>query len=154
MKTLDDVRMGSRFLCGLPGLLRNPVTIEEARATLRRRLERREADFLGVMRHAIYDQPQSPYRNLLRMAGCEYGDVEGLVSQNGLEGALGVLFRHGVYLTVDELKGRRPVVRGGVTLVSDADRVRNPQATAHLPVQSSGEPRRAHGDGTGSRVGS
>ncbi len=138
MVTLDDVLMGARFLRRLPAFLRNPVTIEEARQTVRLRLERRAADFLAMVRHAVYDRPESPYRALLRMAGCEYGDVEGLVRRDGVEGALGVLLRHGIYLTVDELKGRKPLVRAGITLATDADRVRNPGAAAHLPVQSSG----------------
>lgn len=138
MITLGDVLMGAGFLRHLPPLLRNPVSIEEAHAALGSRLERREADFLAMMAGAIYGRPQSPYRGLLRMAGCEYGDLVTLAHRDGVEGALQALFRHGVYLTVDELKGRRPVVRGGVTLPMDSDRVRNPQSLAHLPVQSSG----------------
>ena len=38
------------------------------------------------------------------------------VGQEGVEGALRTLFRHGVYLTVDEFKGRPPVQRGRATI--------------------------------------
>jgi hypothetical protein len=41
-----------------------------------------------------------------------------------VEGALRELARHGVYLTVEEFKGRRPVVRGGVTFTVDPGRLR------------------------------
>jgi hypothetical protein len=69
--------------------------------------------------------PESPYRKLLRHAGCEYRDLEALVRREGLEGALLILFRQGVYLTVAELRGRRPVQRGSLTLQVDLERVRS-----------------------------
>ncbi len=77
-----------RFLWSLPGFLRHPFTLEEARATLRRRLERRGADFLALLHTAVFGQASSPYRQLLRLAGCEYGDLQQLVGREGLEGAL------------------------------------------------------------------
>jgi hypothetical protein len=43
---LDDIVVGLRFLWNVPTLLRNPITREEARATLRRRFEQREDGFL------------------------------------------------------------------------------------------------------------
>ncbi len=58
-------------------------------ATLCRRLERREEDFLDVVRRAVYEVPTSPYRALLQWAGCEYGDLVRAVRADGLEGALG-----------------------------------------------------------------
>jgi hypothetical protein len=109
-----------------------------ARVALARRLAEREASFLSLVRREIYERPSSPYRMLLRTAGCELGDVEALVRDRGLEGALGVLFRHGIYLTVDEFKGRRAVVRGGTTIdVQPAD-LRNHAAARHIPLQSGG----------------
>ena len=66
--------MGLRLLARLPGYLRNPLTIAEARAILRRRLEQREEDFLVLIKRAVFGNPTSPYRALLRQAGCEYGD--------------------------------------------------------------------------------
>ncbi|MBA2448831.1 MAG: hypothetical protein H0V51_12475 [Chloroflexi bacterium] len=135
---LEDVLGGADFLWSLPGFLRRPIDPEEARAILRRRLERRELDFLGVVKWAIYEHAGSPYRELLGLAGCEYGDLERLVREQGLEGALHSLYRHGVYLTVDEFKGRRPVIRGSATLSVDPDRLRNPRSAVHVPAQSGG----------------
>jgi hypothetical protein len=135
---LEEILVGARFLSSLPGFLRHPVSLEEARATLRRRLERREADFLDLLRRAIYQNPESPYRELLSLAGCEYGDLEWLVNQEGVEGALGLLYRQGVYLTVDEFKGRRPVVRGGSTVIVEPTRLLNPRSARHVPALSGG----------------
>ena len=138
LPSVEDVLGGARFLWSLPGFLRRPIDPEEARVILRRRLERREGNFLGVMRWAIYEHDGSPYRRLLGLAGCEYGDLERLVRQHGLEGALHTLYRHGVYLTVDEFKGRRPAIRGSATLPVDPDRLRNPRSAVHVPAESGG----------------
>lgn len=133
-----DLRVGVGFLSRLPAFLRRPVGFQEARAALRWRLERREPDFLTLVKRAVYEHPGSPYRQLLALAGCEYGDVVRLVAEDGLEGALHTLFRHGVYLTVSEFKGIRPVIRGGTTVTLDPTGLRNPQAALHVPVASSG----------------
>ena len=130
--------MGARFLRRLPGLLRRPVSGEEARATVRHRLAHRAADFLTLARTMIFARRDSPYLALLAHAGCQYGDLERLVRREGLEGALGALCRAGVYLTVDEMKGRRAVTRGGLTLRVDPGGLRNPATALHLIAQSSG----------------
>src|SRR5215211_6306166 len=105
--SLEDLRVGARFLRSLPPFLRNPITAEQARAILARRLERRESDFLELIRRTVFSQADSPYRHLLALAGCEFGDIEALVRRDGVEGALRALLRSGVYLTIDEFKGRR-----------------------------------------------
>ncbi len=135
---LADVVIGAHFLWRLPSFLRHPIGLEEARARLRRRLAQREVDFLSLVRQAVYGHPRSPYRELLHWAGCEYGDLERLVTQHGVEGSLQVLHRQGVYLTVDEFKGRRPTVRGSRTIAVDPGRLRNPRAALDVPVRSSG----------------
>lgn len=133
-----DLRMGARLIGGLPRLLRHPIRIEDARSILGRRLERRESDFLDLVRWGVYESPVSPYRDLLRLAGCEYGDLERLVVQEGLEGALGQLYAHGIYLTVDELKGRRAAIRGRTAIHVDPARLFSPRLAPHLLSQSSG----------------
>ncbi len=135
---IGDLIAGTRFLVTLPAFLRRPLTPAEAHAILGERLERRAADFMSLMRLAVYEHPPSPYRPLLRAAGCEFGDLEQLVRREGVEGALGALYRAGVYLTVDEFKGRRVLVRGGERIESSPERLRNPLSTFHVPVRSSG----------------
>ncbi len=138
MIPLRDLVVTARFLARLPAFLRKPVSITEARAIVRQRLAQREADFLALLRRAVYAHPASPYRELLRLAGCEYGDLERLVVQDGIESALRTLYRDGVYLTVEEFKGRRAVRRHGATIPVDPWRLRNPDSTAHLAAQSGG----------------
>jgi len=141
---LSDAVSGARVLWQLPGYLRRGLDPDEARAILARRLERRGEDFLALVARAVYARPSSPYRTLLRLAGCEQGDLERLVRQDGVEEALRRLLRHGVYLTVEEFKGRRPVVRGGVTLDVHPGSFRNPCAAGHAPLRTGG----SRGSGT------
>lgn len=135
---LGNLVMTLRVLYGLPVYLRNPLALAECRAILRRRLERREGDFLDLARRSIFENRTSPYRLLMQLAGCEYGDLERLVQHDGVENALRVLFREGVYLTVDEFKGRRSVVRGSTTIAADPDQLRNPLSVPHLWATTSG----------------
>lgn len=136
--SLEDLQLAARFLGRLPGFLRHPLSLDEARGILRRRLERRETDLLTLLRDTVFRDPGSPYRALLRAVGCEYGDLETLVTHDGVEGALRTLARQGVYLTVDEFKGKRPVVRGGTTITVHPARLYNPQARPHVAARSSG----------------
>ena len=139
LRTLrDEIAASARFFPRVPSYVRRPITADEAHATLRRRRERRVADFLALARRAIYGEPASPYRALLREAGCEYGDLERLVAGDGLEGALHALYRCGVYVTVDEFKGRRPATRGTTRIAVNPNLLRNPLAALHVPGRSSG----------------
>ena len=113
MSWLGEAWLGARLVARLPGFLRRPLTVNEARAAVAARLAHREASFLDVVGRRVFERPASPYRALLERAGCEQGDLARLVRQDGVEGALRTLYRAGVYLTVDEFKGRRPIVRGG-----------------------------------------
>jgi hypothetical protein len=100
LMSIEDRITGARFLRRLPSCLRHPIGPEDARAMLRQRLERREADFLAL-------------------AGCDYGDLERIVGQEGVKGALHTLYRQGVYLTLGVFKVRRAVVRGSATIAAD-----------------------------------
>ena len=106
----------ARLTRDLPGFLREPLSPAAMRSLLDRRLRERERRFLQVVSRAIYGQAGSPYRWLLRQAGCEWGDVRALVAREGVDGALGILAQQGVYVTFDELNGRRAAVRGSARL--------------------------------------
>ena len=94
----------------------------------------------------IYRNPSSPYLPLLRLAGCEPGDLARLVEREGVEGALERLRDAGVYLTFDEFKGRRDVERSG-------QRFRFREGDFDTPSQSPGLTARSGGTrGPGTRV--
>jgi hypothetical protein len=133
-----EALIGARFFMEVPRFLRHPTRPAAAAGIIQRRREQRATAFLALLRRGVYARPQSPYRILLRHAGCEYGDLASLVSRDGVEGALGELLRQGVYLTVDEFKGRCPVVRGATTLVASPAELRNPAAAFHVPVRTGG----------------
>ncbi|MFB3776711.1 MAG: hypothetical protein ACE141_03840 [Bryobacteraceae bacterium] len=132
--------LAARFFLRLPFHLWNPVSPEQAAALLRTRLERREARFLDKLHTEVFGprSAASPYLALFRRAGCEYGDVERLVARHGIEGALRALLRAGVYLSVDEFKGRKPIERGTFSLPSAPEQIRNPRTVPHIPVASGG----------------
>ncbi len=112
--------MYGRFVVGLPGFLRQQtITVDEAKAAVGRDLAARDANFLTIVRRGIFGHARSPYLPLLKLAGCEFGDIESAVRRKGLEASLEDLRNAGVYFTFEEYKGRRPVVRGGVTLDVD-----------------------------------
>ena len=81
MSGIGEVVTGLRLAAGLPSFLRQQVSPEQARLILRHRLEHRADDFLNMARAAIYPRPKSPYRQLLQLAGCEYGDLERLIRE-------------------------------------------------------------------------
>jgi hypothetical protein len=136
--SVEELTATARFACGLPFFLRQRIDVEQGRATIKRRRAQREDDFLGLARQAIYGNLHSPYRRLLELAGCEYGDLERTARSEGLEGALHTLLRRGVYLTGEEFKGRRPVVRGGATIAATPWLLRNPRSARRLLGYTSG----------------
>src|SRR5262245_66199325 len=100
--SIVDLLRGATFYPALGAHLRDPLTVEAAREIVRRRLARRDADFLSLMRRSVFENRKSPYLPLLHAAGCEYGDLAALVQKVGVEAALHRLLLAGVYLTVAE----------------------------------------------------
>jgi hypothetical protein len=135
--TLDDLSAATRLLLGARRLLRDPVTPSRARRVLEDRFRRREADFLQAIHAVIESDPAGPYARLLASAGCDYGDVARLVRLDGLEGTLRTLAREGVYLTVEELKGRRAVRRGHLEFAIEPGRLRRGRSGG-IAAQTSG----------------
>lgn len=101
----------SRFVGQLPGYFRHPVSLDQARGELKDRLSRRNESFLGLVKASVFGNPASPYAPLMKMAGCEYGDLEKGVEECGLEGMLQQLLEAGVRVSLDEFKGRKPIQR-------------------------------------------
>jgi hypothetical protein len=116
LRAVDDLVAFGRYAWALREYLRRPLSAAECRRVVEEQLRSREASFLGVLETGVYAQPSSPYRPLLEAAGVELGDVVTLVHEHGVEGALERLHDAGVYVALDEFKGRRPIERLGLSL--------------------------------------
>jgi hypothetical protein len=122
----------ARFTLGLPAFVRQSISLEQAEATIRAGLVRREAALLSTIERAIYGHRGSPYLLLFRAAGCELGDVRRMVRQDGVEGALERLLAAGVYVSFEEFKGHSPAVRGSQRFSFQAEAFENPLLRPHL----------------------
>ncbi|HEX2386182.1 MAG TPA: hypothetical protein VHL99_06445, partial [Candidatus Binatia bacterium] len=133
-----DARGKLALASGVRAFVSDRIGLDRAYDEVRRRLETRGERFLALARAQIYARPNQPYLRLLQAAGCDYPDLEALVRRHGLDDALERLAADGVYLTSDEFKGKRDIVRRGLSFrVTQADFDRPPRAAA-LAVESSG----------------
>lgn len=133
-----SLAVGARFFARVPAFLRHPLSLEAAREIQRERMRNREQNFLDLARSGIYAHPERPVHRLLAAAGCEYGDLERLVSKDGIEKTLQTLLEKGVYVTVDEFKGRKDIVRGSLRISSTPEQLENPLARSHVAARSGG----------------
>ncbi|MBI4212958.1 MAG: hypothetical protein HY534_01495 [Chloroflexi bacterium] len=144
---LLDLVAGIRFLIRLPGLLTLDIDPSEPLARLRVPFENRKPNFLERVYDVAYASPQTPYGNLFARAGCQYEDVVSMVRKEGIEGTLQTLFRAGIYLTFEELRGTTAVRRGNLTLNVRPEHLVNPRVAGGMLLQ-----RGARGRVTGIRV--
>ena len=138
MSILTGLRMYGRLVWELRRFLRHAISLEEAQTIVRRSMAARETNFLRVLEGGIFGNPRSPYRALLRRAGFEFGDVASLVREEGVEGALERLYDEGVYVTLEEFKGRRPIQRLGLHLPVRAKDFDNSLLAAHYETHTGG----------------
>jgi hypothetical protein len=96
----------------LRSFLAEPLSLEQAREELKRAIEHRDESFLELCRALVYGRPGSPYSRLLKSAGCDFSDLRSSVHDHGLEKTLERLAGEGVYLSAEEFKGKKDVVRG------------------------------------------
>jgi hypothetical protein len=120
------------------------VILEQAREDIKRGLEQREKAFLDLVRAQIYERGAGVYFRLLRMAGCDFADLQSHVAHNGLENTLQKLADEGVYLTSDEFRGKKELVRGGRTFPVSRIDFKMPETDHGLMLmQSSGSRHKA-----------
>lgn len=129
---IESLAAFTRFATGLRAFLKDPLSEQDAQHLLRTRLRERESSFLQLVRGAIYDQPRSPYRTLLNWAGIGYEDIARMVKQSGIAAALSQLHEAGVYVSLEEFKGRQPIVRPGLERAVDAHDFDNTLAVPHF----------------------
>jgi hypothetical protein len=137
-ETLEYLEMFARLPFAVRRFARHRLMLPQAEQIVCERMAQRQENFLAVVQRAIYNNPRSPYLKLLQLAGCKFEDIQALVKQNGVEGALCELRGAGVYVTYEEFKGRKAVERGGKTIPVTARDFDNPFARHDFTLQSSG----------------
>jgi hypothetical protein len=135
---IDELRTGGRFLTGLRPFLKHPLGIADARRLLDRQLAAREQTFASILERGVFGHPVSPYRRLFKWAGIELGDVSTMLASDGLDASLEKLYDAGVYVTLEEFKGRRPITRSGLDLPVRAEDFDNPLMTRHYEARTGG----------------
>jgi hypothetical protein len=142
----DDLRMFARYVAGLRSFLRRPLSPEECRRRIQQQLWNREDSFLRILEKGIFENARSPYQKLLGHAGIAFPDVARSVRREGLERTLEELHAAGVYVTLDELKGRRPILRPGLRIPVRPHEFDNPVLARHYEARTGGS------RGVGSRL--
>jgi len=130
-----EVRRGLQ----LAALMRRaPVCTAQPEDDVRARLARRAEHFLWTVEHLNFARQDSPYRPLLDAAGYDLPRIRQLVACLGLDAALDRLWQDGVYVRIQEFKGREAAVRHGRTFRFRERDFANPRAPGVLRGQSSG----------------
>ncbi|KPL21723.1 MAG: hypothetical protein AMJ93_08925 [Anaerolineae bacterium SM23_84] len=137
-KTLDYLRMFTQFPLVLRRFSKRRLTLGVAKDIVRRQIESREQRFLRMIERGVYAYPPSPYRALLEIAGCGFGDLQEMVQRKGLETTLRALRESGVFVTFEEFKGRKPIVRHGREIPVQMRDFDNPLARRDFAYQTGG----------------
>jgi hypothetical protein len=132
MSAIAPLRQAFHYSRGLYDFWRAPLDTATLPDQLRAMVAGREAAFLDMLASRVYGHPGSPYLALLQAAGIGHQDVVALVSDVGLESALGRLYEAGVYVTLEEFKGNTPTLRrGSVEIPISAAAFDNPLNAGH-----------------------
>jgi hypothetical protein len=123
-----DVAALSRYARGLGRYLNTPLDADTCRRRVIDGVERREENLVRLLEDGIFGAPGSPYVALFAHAGIELGDALSLVRKHGVDEALARLHDAGVYVKLDEFKGRKPIERGSLTLSVRHEDFDNPRA--------------------------
>ncbi len=138
MSIITDIAKYSRLVWDLREFFKDTITLEQSKQVLANRIHNRGKNFLTIVQKAIYENPDSPYLKLLRIAGCEYGDIETDINKDGVEFALQKLLKAGVYLSFEEFKKGNEVVRGSQRFRFKPSDFDNPYVPVLLQGSTSG----------------
>jgi hypothetical protein len=129
----EAVRFGLSLLDGFS----HPYTFDESAGLLSQGAKDRTKNFLSLCEREIFSRQRFPYFELIRSAGFTWDGLRSLVETRGLEPALARLAEAGVYLDIEEFKGKKSVIRGDLRFRLDnslLDMARGPA----VPLESSG----------------
>jgi hypothetical protein len=112
METFRRLAPYLRFAAELLRYGREPLTLPRAAEQVRDKLARRDAALADLLERHAYGAEPGPYRALLDAAGWTKASVLARLGQVGADATLRELAESGVHITLEEFKGRQPVVRG------------------------------------------
>ena len=135
---LTDFVKYTRLAYALKGFVQSPISYEQSRQAISARLRNRETNLLSLVQKGIFQYEGSPYLPLLKHAGCEYGDIEQGIKNDGIENTLKKLMQNGVYISWEEFKGKQEVIRGGKHFPFKERDFDNPYLSNYYQVTSSG----------------
>lgn len=130
--------MLGRFAMGLQPFLAETTTVEQARRMLIESRQRRAGSFLQIVSRAVFGFPERPYAWLFSKAGLDMASVARMVGEHGVEGALERWMDLGIYLTLDEFKGRVPIRRFGEERAFESSDFDNPLLRRDIEAATSG----------------
>jgi hypothetical protein len=142
MKALQEISQFAQYLVKSSSLLSQvfskPFRLEEAVRTVKDRLANREKSFLETIRSTVYEHRDSPYLRLLSRAGWSFDRLSAFAGDRGIEECLTALKSDGVYMHIEEFKGKKETVRGtDVYRFSEKD-FNNPRHNLGYQTQSGG----------------
>jgi hypothetical protein len=134
----SDLHGISALIRAIPQFLRERTTLQRAEEEIKKAFDDREKRFLELVRSRVFERPTSPYLKLLRVAGCEFSDLQREIRRSGIEATLKRLAREGVYFTSEEFKGKKEVIRSGQSFRVVPELFGHRGVSAGYQTQSSG----------------
>ena len=131
-------RAFTRLARDLRPFLASPLDDASAAPILQAHLAERAEAFARLLDIAAVRRPGSPLARLLTHGGVVEGDLVASVRAQGLETTLSQLHAAGVRLTLAEMRGRVPIVRGSLEIQAVPEDFENPLLTGTFDVRSGG----------------
>jgi hypothetical protein len=138
LNLLNSLRYYKNGINILDKILRRPVSYEQSESIITKGVKERDKVFLQTTEKVIYNNLKSPYLALLRSQDIELRDIKRMVEKKGVEGTLQTLYARGIYLTIDEVKGKCDVIRGNNTFRFREADFNNPVFSGGLRTESGG----------------
>ena len=132
----------ARTILGIRQLMRTPP-LAAPEQVICNQLKAREETFLEITRKLVFSNPASPYFKMFELAGCTWADLENSVHRYGLEATLDRLMDAGVYLTHEEFKGKRAIIRAGCHIPASTASFQNPFGRGRFESFSGGSSSKA-----------
>ena len=143
MSIFSQAKIYWNFAQGMRHFLKETLTLEQCLEVISNGLENRQSNLLTTVKKTIYENEKSPHLKLLRYSGCEYGDFEKLVLSEGIEESLRKLKARGVYISLEEFKGKKAAVRGSSSFAFMESDFDNPLLEKQLETRTGSS--RSHG---------